>query len=72
MPQAGSGIFSIQAADFRGLQFEDPQSRPQRITDELYSDNGAIDLIFAQKIDGSAPTISQPVFAPIWSGLCNS
>jgi len=60
MPKARSGIFSIQAADFRGFQFENPQSRPQRITVELYSDDGGIDLIFAQTIDGSAPMISQP------------
>jgi hypothetical protein len=60
MPKADSGIFSIQAPDFEGFQFEDPRTRPFRITDELYSDGGGIDLIFLQKAGGSAPTISQP------------
>jgi hypothetical protein len=60
MPKAESGIFSIQTRDFRGFQFENPQVRPPRITDELYSSDGGIDLIFFQKIDGTAPTVSQP------------
>jgi hypothetical protein len=60
MPPAKSGIFSIQAGDFRGFQFENPRSRPNRISDYLYSEHGGIDLIFFQKVDGSAPVISQP------------
>jgi hypothetical protein len=60
MPKAGSGIFTIQAPGFEGFQFENPQTRPFRVTDELFSDDGGIDLIFIQKTDGSAPTISQP------------
>ncbi len=60
MPKAESGIFSIQTPDFRGFQFESPLSRPARITDELYSDEGGIDLIFFQKTDGTAPAVSQP------------
>jgi len=59
MPKAGSGIFSIQTPDFEGFQFENPQSRPPRITDELYSNDEGIDVVFFQKVDGSAPTISQ-------------
>jgi hypothetical protein len=59
MPKAASGIFSIQAPGFEGFQFETPQARPSRITDELYSNDGGIDLIFFQKADGSAPTLSQ-------------
>jgi hypothetical protein len=59
MPKAASGIFAIQTRDFEGFQFENPQSRPFRITDELYSNDGGIDVIFFQKIDGSAPAISQ-------------
>ncbi len=60
MPKAESGIFSIQTPDFRGFQFENPQARPFRVTDELYSSDGGIDLMFIQKIDGSTPEISQP------------
>jgi hypothetical protein len=59
MPKADSGIFSIRAAGFDGFQFEAPQARPFRITDELYSDSAGIDLMFLQKAGGSAPAISQ-------------
>jgi hypothetical protein len=60
MPKATSGIFSIRAPGFEGFQFEDPQSRPFRISDELFSDDGGIELIFYQKVGGSVPAISQP------------
>jgi hypothetical protein len=59
MPNADSGIFSIVTPDFQGFQFENPQSRPFKITAELYSNDGGIDLIFFQKAGGSAPNISQ-------------
>jgi hypothetical protein len=59
MPKASSGIFSLQAPGFQGFQFENPQTHPLKITDQLYSNEGGIDLMFFQKIDGSAPTISQ-------------
>jgi hypothetical protein len=59
MPKAGSGIFSIQTPAFEGFQFENPRTRPLRITEELYSNEGGIDVIFLQKVDGGAPTISQ-------------
>lgn len=60
MPRAESGIFVIQAAGFRGFQFENPQSRPRQIIDDLYSNAGGVELMFGQKTDGSAPEISQP------------
>lgn len=60
MPKAASGIFSIQAPGFEGFQFENPQAHPSRITDELYFNDGGIDVIFFQKVDGSTPAISQP------------
>lgn len=59
VPKADSGIFSIRTSDFQGFQFENPQGRPFRITDELYSNDGGIDLIFLQKAGGSVPDISQ-------------
>lgn len=59
MPKAGSGIFSIHTPGFEGFQFENPQSRPFKITDELYSNDGGIDVVFFQKVDGRTPTISQ-------------
>jgi hypothetical protein len=59
MPRADSGIFSIQTPDFQGFQFESPQNRPLRITDELYSNDGGVDLMFLQQAGGGAPRISQ-------------
>jgi hypothetical protein len=56
---ADAGIFSIRTADFQGFQFGSPQSRPYKITAELYSSDGGIDLIFFQKVGGSAASISQ-------------
>jgi len=60
MPRAESGIFLIQTPDFRGFQFENPQARPRQIVDDLYANDGGVELMFAQKIDGTAPTVSQP------------
>jgi hypothetical protein len=57
MPKAESGIFSIQTRNFKGFQFENPQTYPSRITVELFSDEGGIDAIFLQKV--GAPAISQ-------------
>src|ERR1700683_567360 len=59
IPNAGSGIFDIETDGFQGFQFENPARRPPRITVYLYSDTGGVDLIFLQKIDGTAPAISQ-------------
>jgi hypothetical protein len=59
IPRAESGIFSIQTPEFQGFQFESPQSRPFKITDYLYSNEGGVDVMFYQKAGGSAPSISQ-------------
>lgn len=59
MPAADSGIFWIRAPGFQGFQFENPQNRPPKITDELYSNDGGIDVMFFQKPSGTAPSISQ-------------
>lgn len=59
MPRADSGVFSIQTPDFQGFQFESPQNRPFRITAELFSDSGGVELVFFQKGGGDAPNISQ-------------
>lgn len=60
MPPADSGIFLIRTPEFEGFQFECADRRPAKITDELYSSDGGIDVIFFQKVGGSAPEISQP------------
>jgi hypothetical protein len=60
MPSAKSGIFSIRTQDFQGFQYENPQSQPFRITDELFGDDSGIDLMFIRKVGGTAPAITQP------------
>lgn len=57
MPKANSGIFSIQTQDFKGFQFENPQTKPFRITEELFSSDAGINVMFMQKV--GSPTISQ-------------
>jgi len=57
MPKADSGIFSVETREFRGFQFENPQTRPSRITVELFSADGGIDVMFLQK--AGVPEISQ-------------
>jgi hypothetical protein len=58
-PAGDSGIFDIQAPGFQGFQFENPQSQPRRVVDDLYAEDGGIELIFFQDRK-SAPKISQP------------
>lgn len=59
MPKTDSGIFWIRTPGFQGFQFGNPQNHPSKITDELYSNEGGIDVMFLQKPSGSAPSISQ-------------
>jgi hypothetical protein len=49
----------IQTPEFKGFQFENPEGRPPRITDYVYSNDAGIEVMFLQKLDGSAPSISQ-------------
>lgn len=53
-----SGIFSVQGKEFRGFQYGLPQNPPKRLSVELFPPDGHLDLIFAQKKNGST-TISQ-------------
>jgi hypothetical protein len=59
MPKADSGIFSIETPDFQGFQFENPEARPRRIVDDLYANDGGVEIMFFEKTDGTAPTVSQ-------------
>ena len=59
-PKAESGIFSIQTPSFRGSQFESPQNRPFKIVDDLFAEDGKLEIMFLQKVDGSASSITQP------------
>jgi hypothetical protein len=58
-PNDDSGVFDIQTSGFRGFQFNDPQSRPKMVVDDLYSTDGGVELIFFLKNDASEPSISQ-------------
>ena len=46
--QGDSGIFEVQANEFRGFQYGDPEKHPKRITVTLYSADGGIELTFLQ------------------------
>lgn len=59
MPKAGSGMFVIQEQGFRGFQFENPKTRPPRIVDDLYSNDGGVELMFMQNPRGNGTGISQ-------------
>ncbi len=44
-----SGIFAVQANEFKGFQYGDPSKHPKRVTVTLYSAQGGIELSFSQK-----------------------
>jgi hypothetical protein len=56
--EADSGIFAIRTPDFQGFQFGNPQSRPSRIREDLYANDGGIEFIFFRG-RGMAPNVSQ-------------
>ncbi|MGD0841443.1 MAG: hypothetical protein ABSA32_09825 [Candidatus Acidiferrales bacterium] len=58
-PSAKSGIFEIHTPDLQGFQLEAAESRPFAITEELFGNDGEVDLTFGQKVGGSAPAITQ-------------
>ncbi|SRR6266567_187241 len=53
-----SGIFKVQAGEFKGFQYGDPSKHPKRVTVFLSSANGSVEVGFSQK-DMSPLTISQ-------------
>lgn len=60
VPDVATGLFSVQAGDFRGFQFGDPDKVPPRIRDDLFADDGGIEIMFFINTKGSVPKISQP------------
>jgi hypothetical protein len=52
---ADSAIFAVTAADFHGFQYGRPQVPQVGFSVELFGDNGSLDFIFGQKMDG--PTV---------------
>ena len=59
MPPTDSGISLVKTPQFKGFQFGSPQARPIGISDELYADDGEIDVVFFQNKHSSAPAVSQ-------------
>jgi hypothetical protein len=57
-PGADSGVFSISTKEFEGFQYGRPQGPSNRLSVELFASDGHVDIIFGQKLNGSA-TISQ-------------
>ena len=49
---AESGIYSVAAGEFKGFQFGKPPIPRGGLIVELYSDNGSLDFIFGQKLNG--------------------
>jgi hypothetical protein len=60
LPSTNSGIFLVQTPDFKGFQFGAPRAHPFRITDELWAQDGGIELMFLQGQHSTAPAIAQP------------
>lgn len=54
-----SGIFRVRTDQREGFQYGDPQSRPKSLDVEIYADDGGLSFIFAQKVKGSGPAITQ-------------
>jgi len=59
-PSASSGIFNIQNEGYMGFQQGNPQAQPHGIIVSLYSDHGAVEMIFTQKDYRKSVGITQP------------
>ena len=57
---AESGIFNLQTQNYRGFQQGNSLVRQDKIIVELYSDEGAVDLIFFQKDYLQSAGVTQP------------
>jgi len=57
---AESGVFNVQNQALRGFQQGDPKVRPDRILISLYSDEGGVELILAQRDYRNSAGVTQP------------
>ena len=57
---AYSGILRVQNQKYRGFQQGDPAVRKDEIKDQLFSDEGSIEMVFLQKDYKSSTGITQP------------
>jgi len=60
MPNSESGIFDIRSGDLRGFQFNGARGKRTLIVDDLYGDDGGVEIWFGQEPKKSAPAITQP------------
>lgn len=54
-----SGLFSVRVGGREGFQYGDPSKAPPRVRDDLFTNDGGIELIFFLNSKGSAASISQ-------------
>jgi hypothetical protein len=60
MPRGGeSGIFRVRTGKFQGFQYGDPQMRSNSLNVEIFSEDGGLYFVFAQKGQGLSPAIAQ-------------
>jgi hypothetical protein len=55
---AESGVFSVSTNEFTGFQYGRPQRPPKHVSVELFKNDGHVDILFGQKLNGPT-TISQ-------------
>jgi len=60
MPPTDSGIFDIRAPGFRGFQFAFLEGPHPKIIDDLFSDDGGLEVMFFPTAGGPVPSITQP------------
>jgi len=59
-PHCESGIFEIRSGELRGFQFDGAGSKSKLFVDDLYGDDGGIEIWFGQYPNSSTPDITQP------------
>jgi hypothetical protein len=60
VPKVGdSGIYWIRTSTFQGYQYGNPRSRRKSLDVELFTEDGGLGFIFAQKEKGPTPAITQ-------------
>ena len=57
---ADTGIFNINSENYRGFQLGNPQSQPQKITVNLYSNDDSIEFVFAVTAAQRSTVVTQP------------
>ena len=57
---AETGIFKVQNQSLKGFQQGNAETRANGVVVDLYSDEGGLELIFAEKNYQSSPGVTQP------------